>query len=461
MWNSLVKSTTFRLSLLAVPLHLLAGLALLAFVYVNTLAIMERRVDTGLMAERQRLLEDLKNRDREGLIRAFKSRVQAERGSSRLYLLVEDDGTPISGNYDAEPREIPSLGNFSDAHVRREQGGKDVLARLYAVALPGSLQLVLGRDVAEEEPFRRVVEESLAFAVLLTVLLAVAAGTLASRSVARRLGGFNQAARRILHGDLKERLPVSVNGDEFDHMAENLNEALERIGELMNAARQVANNIAHDLRSPLSRVRNRLELALVSSGAEIEREEAIAASVEDIDQLLDTFEALLSIARMDHGLAPDLHPVALPPLIEDVADYYRPLAEEKDLSLETRIGADLKVMADQHLLFQALSNVVDNAVRYTPEGGTVVISLERAGDQIALCVADNGPGIPPDMHESVLKRFVRLDSSRNQPGNGLGLSVVRAVAQHHKARLVMSDNLPGLRLCLVFPPIPDSQAQRS
>jgi signal transduction histidine kinase len=461
MWSNLLKSTTFRLSLLAVPLHLLAGLALLAFVYVNTLAIMERRVDAGLLAERQRLLEDLKARDRAGLISAFQARVLAERGSARLYLLTEDDGTPLSGNFIAARPSLPVLGNFAEAHVTREQSDKDVLARLYAVALPGSLQLVLGRDLAEEEPFRRVVEESLAFAVLLTVLLAIVAGTLTSRSVARRLGGFNTAARRILHGDVKERLPVSNSGDEFDHLAENLNEALERIAELMNAARQVTNNIAHDLRGPLSRVRNRLELALVSSDPDAEHEKAIAASVEDIDTLLDTFEALLSIARMDHGLAPGLHPVKLAPLIEDVADYYRPLAEEKSLTLETRIGADLSVNADQHLLFQALSNIVDNAVRYTPEGGMIDLALDRIGDQVAICVSDNGPGIPSGMYEQVQKRFVRLDSSRHQPGNGLGLSVVRAVAQHHRARLVFADNQPGLKLTMIFPPLSDNQTQQN
>lgn len=443
-------SATFRLTLLAVPLYLLAGWALLAFVYVNTRSIMEGRVDHGITAERQRLLEDLGRLGRDRIADAVSARVVAERGSARLYRLEDRGGIALAANFEAEPERLPAARAFVDATVWRLPSGAGVQARLFRMALPAGLTLVLGRDLTEESEFRRVIEETLAIAVVLTVVLATAAGIATSRWVVHRLAGVNRTAGRILGGHLDERVPADGSGDEFDHLAGNLNSMLDRIVELMQATRQVTDNIAHDLRSPLSRMRNRLELALIPGPDRDSVDEVLQACLDDTDRVLETFEALLTIARVTNGIAPEPQRVELQPLAEDLVDYFQPLAEEKGLTLTLAEAQPLAVAADPHLLFQALSNIADNAVRYTPEGGTIEVAVRRAGSEAVVTIADNGPGIPADRRADVLKRFVRLDASRHLPGSGLGLSVVEAVARHHHARLTLDDNGPGLRVSLAM-----------
>lgn len=453
-----VRSATFRLSLLAAPLHLAVGLAVAGFIYVNTLSIMERRVDVGLSAERARRLDDLQGLGREATIERIRKLIAAERGSARLYMLTEDDEV-LAANFVPSRRWRPVPGAYANADVRRAENEPAIQARFFTLALPHRLKLVLGRDLSEEDQFRLVIEETLGIAVGLTVLLSLAAGIVSSRMVLKRLSGLNGTANRILHGNVRERMPVSGRGDEFDQLAGNLNEALDRIAELMEATRQVTDNIAHDLRGPLSRIRNRLELALVAAEARGKGDdEVLATSLDDIDQVLDTFEALLSIARMEHGVAPEFEPVGLGGLTEDLVDYFQPLAEEKDLDLSLAIDAERVVYADRHLLFQALSNVLDNAVRYTPSGGRIRVSVTTEGDRAVLTVADNGPGIPESQRAEVLKRFVRLDTSRHQPGNGLGLAVVDAVARYHHAKLKLADNHPGLAVSMSLPLFSDSDA---
>lgn len=446
------RSATFRLTLLAAPLYLLAGWALLAFVYTNTLAIMERRVDNGLGAERRRV-EAAIQAGRRNVVEEVRARIAAERDSARLYLLMASDGQTIVANIDVKRQALPAADAFADVAARRSPEDKDILARMTAIALPQGKTMVLGRDLAEESEFRRVIEETLAIAAVLMVLLALFAGLVTSRTVLRRLSGVNATAWRLLHGNLEERVPVSGSGDEFDHLSENINEALDRISELMQATRQVTDNIAHDLRSPLARMRNRLELCLLPGTPREELEAAIADTVEDTDRVLETFEALLAIARLEHGVPPDLRRVELSGLAADLVDYYQPVAEEKNQIMALEVHA-LAVLADRHLLFQALSNVVDNAVRYTQDGGHIRVTVRRCGELAEVLVADDGPGIPAEQRDMVLRPFVRLDASRHRPGNGLGLAVVQAVARHHHARLGLADNNPGLRVSLRLPLLP-------
>ncbi len=461
MRASWTRSATFRLSLLATPLYLLAGWVLLAFVYANTEAIIDRRVNLGLTAERARLVEDLRGAGTARIVEMLRTKVIAERGSARLYRLADSQGRVLAGNFELPAGGAPPPGAF--AHVEALKGPEraPVAARLLTVPLAGDLRLVLGRDLAEEEQFRLVIEETLAIAMVLTALLAVFAGAVTSRMVLARLGALGATADRLLHGDLRERMPVSGSGDEFDQLAGSVNEALDRISQLMAATRQVTDNIAHDLRGPLARTRNRLELALVTDQPRDGLAEAVAASVDDVDGVLATCESLLSIARLEHGVARDFAPLDLAPLIEDLVDYFQPLAEEKGLDLATAGVIGGTVNGDRNLLFQALSNVVDNAIRYTPAGGHIRVTVEATAAGIAITVADDGPGIPADHRDKVLQRFVRLDSSRHLPGNGLGLAVVDAVAHHHRAALVLSDNRPGLAVTLVLPAAahrPDGQS---
>ncbi len=441
-------TATFRLTILTAPLYLAAGWAMLAFVFFSTQAIMEHRVDVGLIAESERLGTELQSSRRAEIVRAVQERIFAERGSARLYRVIGGDGAELIENFTTVSGAMPAPGAYANIWMKRGPADGEHEARLLGVALADGLTLQLGRDLTEEDQLRRIIRDSSLIGAGAMAFLALLAGAITSRAVVHRLAGFNASAARILHGHIDERMPVGGTGDEFDHLGENLNEALDRISELMTATRQVTDNIAHDLRGPLSRVRGRLELLQISgpSGAEVET--ALAESVGDLDVLLETLESLLAIARLDHGASPHRVRVDAVRLLGDLIDYFQPLAEEKSLDLTLETHGELTVEADPHLLFQALSNIVDNAIRYTPEGGRIVVAARRTGERIVIRVADTGPGIPADQRQRVLERFVRLDQSRHQPGSGLGLAVVDAVARHHGATLDIGDGEPGLTVTL-------------
>ncbi|MGO9008298.1 MAG: ATP-binding protein [Beijerinckiaceae bacterium] len=457
--RSWLQSATFRLTLFSAPLYLLGGWALLAFVFFNTQSVIENRVNGGLAAESMRLRGELRNADRYHILEIVNERIIAERGSARLYQVLSEDGTALIGNFTLMSGTTPQVGDFANVWMRKAAPGAAHEARLFRVATSEGVTLILGRDLSEEDQFRGIVVETLWLGAGLTALLAIVVGALISRAVMRRLSGFNAGAQRILHGHIDERLPNSGSDDEFDHLADNLNEALDRISELMAATRQVTDNIAHDLRSPLSHIRNRLEYLQISHLSPDEVEAALAESVSELDSVLETFEALLTIARFEHGGPQQFTRVNLSKLADDLVDYFLPLAEEKDLSLLLDAHEDVMVEADPHLMFQALSNLVDNAIRYTPVGKRIEVSVWRKGALACLRVADNGPGIPAGERESVLKRFVRLDTTRHQPGSGLGLAVVEAIVKHHNAQLELSDNKPGLAVTIKFPALSDSIAR--
>lgn len=445
----LFAPSTFRLSLVAMPLHLVAGLLVLAFVYFSAISLVEHRVDHAIAAETERLSHALRQAGPEQVYDTFARRIDEERGSARLYALRTAGGTVTVANFQLPPQELPAPGQTVSTTVKRTDG--TVEARLHAVVLADGDTAIIGRDLAEQNDFRQVIHQSLALALAATLALSVAAGLITSRAVLRRLGAINLTASRILSGHLEERVPIRGGDDEFAHLAGNINAMLDRIAQLMQATREVADNIAHDLRSPLNRMRARLELALLPGSGGDEKAEAIAASLTDADDLLETFEALLTIARLDHGAAPNFAPVELSALIDDLADYYAPLAEERTLTLRAESTAPVEITADRHLLFQALSNAVDNAIRYSDPGGAIVVSLCGDSDTAEIAVADHGPGIPADRREDVLRRFVRLDHSRPRPGTGLGLSVMAAVVRHHGGELILQDNHPGLRLVIRLP----------
>lgn len=449
-FRHLFSATTFRLAALAAPLYLVAGWGLLGFVYFNTVSIMDRRVDTGLAAEAQRLRDEglLSGHDR--LLGALQYRIAEERGSSRLYRLDAANGAILIDNFTLVSGQAPPPGDFVHATMRANGAKNEAGARLAGVALDDGSRLILGRDLTEEDRLRAVIGESVYLAAALTALLALGAGLLTSRAVLRRLAGFNATADRLLHGHVDERMPIDGSGDEFDHLAGNLNEALARIEELMETTRQVTNNIAHDLRGPLTRMRNRIELLQISA-QEAQQEEELAECGRELDRMLETFEALLTIARVQHGAAPDFADVDLGVLVADVADYFAPLAEEQGIELTVSTEGAPRVRGDRHLLFQALSNVVDNAMRYAREGGRIEVTTGREDAFGLVRVADNGPGIPASEREKVLKRFVRLSTSRKEPGSGLGLAVVDAVVRHHRGRLELGDNAPGLAVTIATP----------
>nr|WP_286209105.1 ATP-binding protein [Azospirillum sp. A1-3] len=317
-------------------------------------------------------------------------------------------------------------------------------------------RLLVGTELGQWQGFRNQIVRALFWSF--TVLLAISGfgGWLVSRHVTRRLEVINRTTRTIIDGHLHARIPRSPNDDELDRLAANLNDMLEQIEGLMAGLRDLSEDIAHDLRTPLNRLRGQLELALSEAGEEGPVRDLIQEAIAEADRLLDMFGALLSIAKAQAGYQQmPLTDVALPPVLRRVVELYEPVAEEKHIALTVRITVPAVVRGHEQLLAQALANLVDNAVKYTPDGGRIDVTVASGQEPgtTDVVVADSGIGIPIEEHERVLGRFIRLDWSRSTPGNGLGLALVDAVVRLHGARLVMEDNSPGLRVRLRFPNI--------
>ena len=448
---SLFRSLAFRVVVVYVALFSLSTGALVAFTYWNTESALDAETDQVIAAEITGLAEQYQRLGLAGLTDVIISR--SVRGNRGLYLLSNKNRRPIAGNLDGWPEVKARVGNFIEFDYQRRVGGEleTRRARGRAFALMGGFQLLVARDIHERYETQRLLTTTLPWSVGLMLILGLAGGALMSRNLLTRLDSINDTSHEIMAGDLSRRVPVTGSGDEFDTLATNLNGMLERIERLMRGLREVTDSVAHDLRTPLNRLRNRLEGALMRMRDGPEEAE-IEAAVAETDRLIGTFNALLLIAEAEAGVIREaMVPVELPLAVENVAELYAPVAEEKGIALEIAPAGQVEIDGNKSLISQALANLIDNAIKYTPPGGHVRVAIDETPDGVALSVADDGPGIPSDDRKRVLDRFVRLEASRNSPGTGLGLSLVAAVARLHGAKLQLADNAPGLKAVLLFP----------
>ena len=430
----------------------LSVLVLLWFIYTSTAGFMERQTDETINAEIQGLAEQYSQLGLTGLIRVIKSRVAKDKAGSSVYLLTDWKFNPLAGNLPEWPKFRDTGSGWFDATLEDTENFEPRRVRMRYFLLPGNFHLLVGRDVSLRLKMERLIMDALIWGLGLTVVLGGVGGLLTSRWMLKRIDVINKTSREIMAGDLTRRIPSRGAGDEFDRLAGNLNAMLDQITKLMDGVKQVSNNIAHDLRGPLNRIRAGLELSLAKSRTPEEYRAVLEATVSEIDNLLMTFNALLTIAQAESGARrQDFTDIDLTSLAADVAELYDPLAEEKGLTLTVSLAPGVTVPGNRHLLSQALANLLDNAVKYTPAGGTIALSLTAPATGPELTVADTGPGVPAEHRELVLERFARLESSRNTPGSGLGLSLVAAVAGLHRAALRLEDNAPGLRVTLAFP----------
>jgi signal transduction histidine kinase len=455
---SFVRSSTFRLSLFYVLLFFLSVGALLIFVYVRTIATIDNQTDLATKADAAALIQDYTAQGIAGLIEAVEDRVAPDRVGDGLYLLEDEDGAPLAGNIHNWPAAEPDSGGWIAFAIERDNGPHQ--ARGQAYALKDGSRLLVARDLHARLDFQGLMRDALYYALGLTLVLGLGGGLLISRWMLNRLGAINRAAERIMAGDLSHRIATSGSNDEFDRLSDTLNAMLEEIRRLMTGMRTVTDNIAHDLRSPLTRMRGRLEMLLQESAASPDWRRAVERTIVDADQLLATFTALLSIADAESGSArATMAPVDLGALATDIAELYGPVAEEREILLScTAVPA--MVMGNRQLLFQATANLVDNALKHTPPAGSIAISAIAGPTESRLIVSDTGPGIPEADRARVLEPFVRLDSSRSTPGSGLGLALVAAIARLHGARISLGDNAPGLVATLSFPMVPPATGIR-
>jgi len=428
-------------------------LLLLGFIYWSTAAYLTQQTDQTIEAEIADLAERYRTTGLAGLTTLISERLSRKPAGSAIYLLVNKSLDPLLGNLNRWPRDTQIQDGWVDFQL--EGPGADNAdihpARARVFRIEGGFLLLVGSDIHDLERTKQRIIITLAWGLAITLVLGGLGGAMMSRTTVRRIESINQASREIISGDLTRRIPTRNTGDDFDVLADNLNTMLDRIGLLMEDVRRVSDNIAHDLRTPLARLRNRLEeLHLQMSGAGTSSE-GIEQAVAEADRLLNTFNALLRIARVEsqHG-GESFTAISMGELVRDVAELYEPLMEEKSQALAMQLPGDVQVSGDRDLLFQAIANLLDNATKYTPAGGNIRIDLARQNGKGRLVIADSGPGIPEAAHEKVFQRFFRLEQSRTTPGNGLGMSLVSAVVTLHRMSIRLEDNRPGLRVVIEF-----------
>lgn len=464
-----MKTTAARLS--ALYLLLFAICATFLVFYMTSLS--ERMLTTQTQETINEEMQGLASAYQRGglplLVRTIERR--ARQPGANLYLIADPNGRILSGNVesldggvlDAEgwtlrPFSYQRYGDssVSDRGQARRAGDNRHDAIALVLRLPNRMIVMVGRDLGEPQRFRNVVRRALVVALGMMSLGGLAIWYLVGRRALKRIDIVSEASVRIMGGDLAGRLPVTGSGDEFDRLSENLNIMLTRIASLNEGLKQVSDNIAHDLKTPLTRVRNRAEAALAGRKASAEYRETLEAIIAESDQLIRTFNAILMISRLEAGYSTEaVSQVDLAELVRDVVELYEPAAEEVGVTLGADVDGAFAIDGNRELIAQALSNIVDNAIKYSEgtEGKPqVIVSLARDGGEISLEVADNGPGIPDEEdRQRATERFVRLEKSRSRPGSGLGLSLAKAIMKFHGGRLDLSPRDPGLSVSMIFP----------
>ena len=415
---------------------------------------MTQQMDNTIQAEIQGLAERYDEEGLDGLTKLITDRVNRQQATGNsIYLLTTFTLEPLVGNLDRWPKNASINNNWLEFALEvNEQTNETHLARARIFRLPGQYGLLVGRDIHQLTQAKNSIVQALTWGLAIMLLLAFAGGLVLSRRTVRKIERINQTTRIIMSGDLSRRVPVTTRNDDFDQVAENLNQMLDRIQTLMEDIRRVSDNIAHDLRTPLTRLRQHLEEARQEEIPQSKSAANLESSIREADSLLVTFNALLRIARIEAGqITAGFCALDFRTLLEDVAEFYEPLAEEKSQKLHITLGQNIHTWGDRDLLFQALANLIENAIKYTPRDGKIWISLSQVHNEAVIIIADNGPGIPENEMVNVFRRFYRLDRSRSTSGNGLGLSMVSAVISMHSGKITLTDNQPGLKTTIRFP----------
>jgi signal transduction histidine kinase len=448
----LFRTSSFRLTLLYAAVFEVSVLVLFGIIYWGTAGYMAEQIDTAVDAELSSLLEDYRSHGLAYVAQVIEQRSHAPDHGSHYYLLQDATGDTVVGNL-MSVRPIAGWHNLPAPRHGKKENDDEARIRAKAVKLPGDIFLLVGQDMDRLLELRELVVHSFAWAFGVTLGLALVAGSFLSVVVLRRVDTINRATQEIMDGNLSRRIATRGTDDEFDQLSENLNRMLDRVQVLMEGLHQVSNDIAHDLRTPLSRLRQRLEAVRARAKTIPDYEEAVDQALADTDTILHTFVAMLRIAQIESGgRRAGFTNVDLSDVFTTILEVYAPVAEDRGQQLGGHVMSSVAVTGDRELLTQMLANLVENALRHTPSGARIEVLLEDRPTGPIGIIADNGPGIPPEARRKVFQRFVRLETSRTEAGSGLGLSLVAAIAELHGIAIELTDNRPGLRVTLTFPP---------
>jgi signal transduction histidine kinase len=448
-----LKSSTFKLALIAIGTFGVIAAAIFSSVYVSTASYVRARSDRATMTEYLILQGAYARSGRDGLIASIGQRIADSSFADNVYLLVDPSSAVLGGNLQAWPSTITTSSGWAEFRAPTplpDATGRPLLRAMLAT-LPGGDRLLVGRDISELDNFTEQIEIAVVLGVALIFVLAGVASILVTRRTVGRIEAINATSRAIMQSGLDQRIPLRGSHDEWDRVAENLNLMLDRIETLMGEVKQVSDNVAHDLRTPLTRMRGRLEKAYHGCRNAEADQSLIGDTIADLDAVLRMFASITRIARIETQARQDaFRTTNLVEIASEVVELYDAAAEQDGTRLTLVGDADVPVTGDRDLIFDAIANLVDNAIKHGRRGGQVVVANESIDGRPVISIADDGPGIPADQYEHVFKRFYRLESSRYTPGNGLGLSLVAAVAHLHGARIEMLDAAPGLKFRLWF-----------
>jgi len=458
--GKLLRTTAFQLTLVYLLIFVLFAASLLGYFALNTRRLINEQITRTVTAEIGRLREQYTEAGIRGLVLVIDLR--SRRPGSSLYLVTTPNGEALAGNVGSLQPGVLDHPGWLETSYRRIEATEEVEHRalVEVVELPGGFRLLVGRDLEERERIYGIIANAGRWSFALVVVLGLAGGFFVSRRVLKRIDAMTDTAHTIMAGDLSGRLPIAGTGDELDRLADNVNAMLERIEALMRGLKEVSDNIAHDLKTPLTRLRNRCEQALRGAKGDGDYRAALESTIAESDELIRTFDALLMIARAESGHARDnMIEFDAAEIARDVGELYEPLADEKGLALRVEAPLAAPVRGNRELVSQALANLIDNAIKHAgPEASKnngapaeIVVGAVADSERITLSVADRGPGIPDADRGRAVERFVRLEKSRSQPGSGLGLSLASAVARLHGGELRLEDNHPGLKSVIALP----------
>tara|TARA_B100000678_G_scaffold42272_1_gene31688 strand:- start:11698 stop:13092 length:1395 start_codon:yes stop_codon:yes gene_type:complete len=453
-----MRTTTFRLAVVHAFMFLLFTFGLLVYLFYSTAGYMRSQSVRELDDEVQALAASFNAGGMDRL-----NQTVIERSSVRgpfFYVLQDPAGQTVSGDFATIPDELPNQGsvetNFDYQTLNRNGELETRSANGIIIRLPNKASLMVAYDLSTRTEIVNRITRTVWTALPVGLAMSLLGGLIISRSAAQRAEQLTRTTDGIISGDLSRRAPVVGSGDEFDRLSERLNAMLDRLEHLMMTTRHAGDAIAHDLRSPLTRLRNRLEADL-RDGDAVNRVESTERTIEEVDAVLATFNAILSLSKVQAGSASRFTEIEVSDLMSELAELYEPASEDAGLSFDSEIEPGLTIEGDRSLIAQAITNLLDNAIKYTPSGGAMTLRARttRKGE-LELSVTDTGPGIPQEDRERATRRFVRLEASRTQPGNGLGLAMVDAIARLHQGELHLSEGpgAPpnvGLRAALILP----------
>ena len=454
---SLWRSAGLKLAIVYALLFALSALALVIFLWWATAGLLDRQVEAAVHADAQGLSEQWANGGLAALRTTIEDRLAENVDDDAIYLLTDPAMKPLAGNLALWPPPVVSTDVVYELLVSR--AGITNMARVQRFDLPDGSHLLIGRDVETRTPLRALLTSALLWSVALLVVLGIVGGLVMQRLFRRMIASVTATAGAIAQGDLSRRVRVTGRGDEFDRLAETINDMLDRIGRLMDGVRAVSNSIAHDLRTPIARARARLEDAGDHASGPDELRAAVGRAVTDLDGVTAIFDALLRIAETEAGTRrAAFSDFDLAPLLNDLCELYTAPAEESGLTWLFHADSPLPVYGDRDLIGQAVVNLLDNALKFSPAGGTVQLTGRNSPAGVVLVVQDSGPGIPDCDRARATERFFRGEQARQTPGSGLGLALVDAVAHLHAGKLALEDAGPGLRAVLTLPTRPVAAA---